>query len=97
MQPSVYIASISAGFLLYGSYPLFFELCVEVTFPIPEGCTSGILVGIQAAFQSIFLSIPPDAVGTAWYQSCIRICVSFVGAASLPVPPQFAAYHEERD
>jgi FLVCR family MFS transporter len=50
--PAVYISSISVGFFMYGTYPLFFELVMEIVFPIPEACASAILVCTQAVVGS---------------------------------------------
>jgi hypothetical protein len=34
--PIAYATSISVGFAMFGTYPLFFELAIETVFPIPE-------------------------------------------------------------
>jgi len=51
---------------MYGTYPLFFELAIETTFPIPEACVSGVLVCAQSVIQAVFLAIPTDSIGTDW-------------------------------
>lgn len=65
--PTVYVLTITAGFLFYAAYPLFFELVIETTFPIPEACTSGALVCAQAIVQALYLflcsSLPASASG----------------------------------
>ena len=59
------IASVLIGVCMYGTYPLFFELAMETTFPNPPSCTSGFLVMSQSAIQAIFLAIPLNG-GTRW-------------------------------
>jgi FLVCR family MFS transporter len=58
----------------FGTYPLFFELSIETTFPIPEGVTAGALTMCQAAVQAVFLAIPVDVVGTKWMNWALMIC-----------------------
>ena len=54
-----------------GTIPLFYELCVETTFPIGEGSTEAFLVLLQNVIQSAFLAVPPDNVGgTRWMNWC---------------------------
>mmetsp|Transcript_823 Transcript_823/g.1598 ORF Transcript_823/g.1598 Transcript_823/m.1598 type:complete len:137 (-) Transcript_823:365-775(-) len=64
---SVYAAGVVGGFCLNATYPLFFELCVENTYPIGEGSTAGLLTWSQGIIQTIFLAILQDnAAGTSW-------------------------------
>ena len=62
----VYIAIIGGGLCLNGTIPLFYELCMETTYPIKEGSTAGFLVLIPNFLQSVFLSVPLAHFGTQW-------------------------------
>ena len=54
-----------------GTIPLFYELCVETTYPVGEGSTEAFLVLLQNVIQSAFLAVPPDNVGgTRWMNWC---------------------------
>lgn len=88
--PSVYTSSILFGFCMYGTYPLFFELCVETTFPIPEGCTAGFLVMAQAVIQALFLAIPVDQVGSAWMNWTLCACPLFFAAVLFMFRDEYA-------
>jgi len=70
----VYIAASLTGFAMYATYPLFFELVIETTFPIPEACSSAFLVMTQAFVQAIFLALPVNEVGTKWMNFSLMIC-----------------------
>jgi hypothetical protein len=58
----------------YGTYPLFFELVMEIVFPVPEACASAVLVMSQAVVQAIFLAMPVDIVGYSWMNYALCIC-----------------------
>jgi FLVCR family MFS transporter len=66
--------SAAIGAMMYGAYPIFFELAIETTFPISGSATAGFLVMAQSVVQSIFLAIPVDQVGTAWMNYTLLIC-----------------------
>ena len=61
------------GFFMLAAYPLFFELCMETTFPIPEAVSSGVLIMIQAAIQAVFLAVPVEGIGTHWMNYSVII------------------------
>jgi FLVCR family MFS transporter len=69
-----YGLSIPVGFAMYSTYPLFFELSLETTFPLPQACTSGVLVSLQAAVQAVFLAMPVNKLGTNWMNWSLVVC-----------------------
>jgi len=81
-RPAVFLSSVLVGISMYGCYPLFFELCIETTFPIPEACTSAFLVMAQSAVQAVFLALPVDQMGTKWMNYTLIVC-PFVCAITL--------------
>jgi len=75
----VYVSCIIGGFCIYGAYPLFFELCVETTFPIAEGATAGFLVLTQGVVQALFLAVPVDQLGTSWMNWTLAFSIPLFG------------------
>ena len=73
-----------------GTIPLFYELCVETTFPIGEGSTEAFLVLLQNLVQSVFLAVPPK--GTAWMNWCLALVTPFFLLTLLPFKPQYRRY-----
>lgn len=71
---SVYISTCAAGFFMYGTSGLFYELVMEVTFPISDACVASVLALAQALFSSVYLTIPVGAVGTAWMNPALCAC-----------------------
>ena len=65
-KPILYASAIVAGMCLNAPVPMFFELCVEETYPLPESTSVGVLVLLLNSIQSIYLFIPLQQVGTAW-------------------------------
>lgn len=63
---TLYASSILGGLFLNGTIPLFYELCVETTFPIPEGSTVGFLVLVMNSMQTVWMAVPLQQLGTAW-------------------------------
>ena len=53
----VYAAMVVGGVFLDGGAPLFFELVIEVSYPVGEGVTSGCLQMICAGAGVFFLSL----------------------------------------
>ena len=58
-----WVTAVTGAVAVNSAVPLFFELCVEETFPIPEATSIGVLVLIQNIVQSLFLFIPIGTVG----------------------------------
>ena len=58
----------------YATYPLFFELIMEIVFPIPEACASAVMVMTQAVVQAVFLAVPVDVVGYTWMNYALCVC-----------------------
>ena len=70
--PWIYVTAVVGGACMNGTIPLFYELCVETTFPIGEGSTEAFLVLLQNVIQSLFLAVPPSAFGgTTWMNWCL--------------------------
>ena len=62
----VYIMFGLSGFFLNGTIPFFFELGVEITYPVAEGITTGFMTFINSFLLSVFLVVPLDNLGTKW-------------------------------
>lgn len=62
----VYVLFSLSGFFLNGTIPLFYELGVELTYPVAEGITSGSVMFFNNFLQSIFLVVPLGHLGTKW-------------------------------
>ncbi|CAK1601579.1 unnamed protein product [Parnassius mnemosyne] len=79
----VYLSSIILGFFMTGYLPVGFEFASEVTYPEPEGTTSGILNAVVQVF-GIVLTLTYErmleSVGDRW--SNVGLCILLaVGAA----------------
>ena len=72
---NIFILVILGSCCIYGTYPLFFELCIEASYPVGEAATSGFMVVSQAVVQSLFLFIPVDKFGTSWMNFTLVICM----------------------
>ena len=63
---AVYIMFALSGFFLNGTIPFFFELGVEITYPVAEGITAGMITFFNNILQTGFLAIPLGSYGTKW-------------------------------
>lgn len=80
----LYISTILASSLTYSSGPIFFEFCVEIVYPVPEGIVGGFLTCIYNTFGMIFLFlfyIPAIANNPHWIPYAIMVST----ASSLPL------------
>ena len=78
---SVYIAIIMGGVFLDGGAPLFFELVIEVAYPVGEGVTSGVLQLLTSGAGLAFLSfLQVESIGKAWMNW------SFFGCIVMAIP-----------
>ena len=94
--PAVYALSVATGFLMYATYPLFFELAIETSFPIPEACTAAALVCAQAVVQSAYLFIPPS-IGTAWMNWALVACPISAVAVLLTFKEKYTRLNADLD
>lgn len=62
----LYVMFGFSGFFLNGTIPLFYELGVELTYPVAEGITTGVTTFLNDFLQSIFLVVPFGHFGTKW-------------------------------
>jgi len=53
----IIIVIIISGFTLNASIPIFYELGVEITYPIPEGTSAGLLTIMMNLVSLIFITI----------------------------------------
>jgi len=66
-EDSLYKSAILGGFFVSGTIPLFYELTIEQTYPVPEGITTGILTMVNNAVTVLFLvALLIPKVGTIW-------------------------------
>ena len=61
-----YVLFSLSGFFVNGTIPLFFELGVELTYPVAEGITSGAMTFFNNFVASLFLLLPLVNIGTKW-------------------------------
>ena len=54
----VYITCILTGFLATGTIPLYFEASVEVSYPVSEGVTTGVVTLLNNIGCLIYLYVP---------------------------------------
>ncbi|CAG5131645.1 unnamed protein product [Candidula unifasciata] len=81
---SMYAAIIIGGVFLDGGGPLFFELTIEVSYPVGEGVTSGFTQMLCAAAGIVFLSVVQvESLGKEW------INWYFFGCVAMAIPPLF--------
>ncbi|XP_028404834.1 solute carrier family 49 member 4 homolog isoform X2 [Dendronephthya gigantea] len=76
----VYVVFGLSGFFLIGTVPFFFELGVEIAYPVAEGITSGVTTFFNNFLQTIFLAVPLGNLGTKWmlWTTVITCAVSTV-------------------
>ncbi|XP_046862071.1 solute carrier family 49 member 4-like isoform X2 [Xenia sp. Carnegie-2017] len=61
-----YVLFSLSGFFVNGTIPLFFELGVELTYPVAEGITSGAMTFFNNVVASLFLLLPLGNIGIKW-------------------------------
>jgi MFS family permease len=57
---TILVSIACAGLFLGASAPLFFELALEITYPIPEATSGGIMTLFNNMGALLFLAIPPS-------------------------------------
>lgn len=62
----LFVVGALGGLFLNSTIPLYFELSMEVTYPIPEGTVCTMLTNMNNVGCLIFLGIPVGQYGTAW-------------------------------
>ena len=63
---AVYVMFALSGFFLNGTIPFFYELGVEITYPVAEGITTGFITFFNNFLQAVFLVVPLGHLGTKW-------------------------------
>ncbi|KAL4235023.1 Solute carrier 49 member 4 [Mactra antiquata] len=64
---SLYVSCILLGIFINGTTPLFYEMCVEASYPVAEGVTGGWYTLINNVYGIIFLSlVSVPSMGTLW-------------------------------
>ena len=58
---TIVISITAAGLFLGATAPLYFELAVELTFPLPEAVSAGIITLFNNIGAVLFLAVPPSA------------------------------------
>merc|ERR1719473_2241434 len=80
---SLFAASFLMGLGNGGANPLFYELGAEITYPVPEGTSAGVLVLIWNATSFIVIFLP-KGIGLAmnWiFLGLIVFCMVLVASA----------------
>ena len=85
----LYVTAIAAGICLNAPVPMFFELCVEETYPLPESTSVGVLVLLLNLVQSLFLFIPMKQVGHAWCNWTLTGSMVLFTAVLLPLKEDY--------
>ena len=62
----VYIMFGLSGFFLNGTIPFFYELGVEITYPVAEGITTCFMTFFGNFLLAVFLVVPLGNLGTKW-------------------------------
>ncbi|KAL4235024.1 hypothetical protein ACF0H5_006662 [Mactra antiquata] len=82
---SLYASCILFGIFVNGTTPLFYEMCVETSYPVAEGVTGGWYTFINNIFGMIFLSlVSVPSIGTAWMNWAV------LGSIVIAIPLLFA-------
>ena len=91
--PWIFATAVFGGGCMNGTIPLFYELCVETTYPVGEGSTEAFLVLLQNVIQSAFLAVPPDNVGgTRWMNWCPSVAGFVFLLTLLPFEARYTRY-----
>ncbi|KAK7081249.1 hypothetical protein SK128_014410 [Halocaridina rubra] len=74
----IYVSVVGGVTFNYTTIPIFFELAVEVVYPVPEILVSGILTAADNLTTTLFLLVflIPD-IGYLWITSTLVLCTSF--------------------
>ena len=62
----VYIMFGLSGFFLNGTIPFFYELGVEITYPVAEGITTCFMTFFGNFLLVVFMVVPLGNLGTKW-------------------------------
>ena len=62
----IYVMFGLSGFFLNGTIPFFFELGVEISYPVAEGITAGVISFSNNFLASVLLFVPLGNIGTKW-------------------------------
>ena len=62
----VYIIFGLSGFFLNGTIPFFYELGVEITYPVAEGITTCFMTFFGNFLLVVFMVVPLGNLGTKW-------------------------------
>ena len=74
---TIAVAIVILGFTQSATSPIFYELCAELTYPIPEGTSAGILALIwnTASLVVIFLS---PVLNSKWMNMIMALTIAIV-------------------
>ena len=67
------MSTVLASSLTYSASPIFFEFCVEIVYPVPEGIVGGFLTCLYNIFGGIFLAIF-DIPGICKHSKFLKQC-----------------------
>ena len=75
------VLGVLGGLFLNSTIPLYYELSLEVTYPIPEATVCTMLTNMNNVGCLIFLGIPVTQYGSAWmnWLFSMTICVFTIG------------------
>ncbi|KAK7495674.1 hypothetical protein BaRGS_00013121 [Batillaria attramentaria] len=80
--PSVYASSVLIGVCINGAIPLFYEAACEVSYPVAEGVTTGMLALLNNIVGIIFFALLlVPGIGVVWMNWVLLSCV----LAAIPV------------
>ena len=82
----IYTTCILGGLTINGTIPLYYELCVEASYPIAEGLTAGSLITINNLGCAIFLVVPSFVSGTSWMNWAMVVAAATAVPLIIPFP-----------
>lgn len=83
----LHICAALSGATITASLPIFFEMAVEITYPLTEEATSALIAWTVAAIQALLYTMPLEQLGAAWMLYLLpgTLAVALVALAPFPV------------
>lgn len=82
----IYTTCVLVGLTINGTIPLYYEMCVEASYPVAEGLTAGSLITINNLGCAIFLIVPSFVSGTGWMNWAMVVAAALAVPLFMPFP-----------
>jgi len=92
-QITMIVVASLGGFFLNTSLPLFYELSVEVSYPVGEGAVSAMLTDMNNLGCMIFLFLPITYFGTSWMNWAVAGVCGFFGIVLMFFKENYVRYN----